>query len=36
MTPTTIIIPLLVGLLGIVIRLLIRKLGYQNSDNIEK
>lgn len=36
MTAYTIIIPLLAGLLGIVIGLLIRKLAYQNSNNIEK
>ena len=36
MTATTIIIPLLAGLLGIAIGLLIRKLGNQSSNNIEK
>ena len=36
MIETAIIIPLLAGFLGIVIGLVIRKLGHQNSDNIEK
>ena len=36
MTETTIIIPLLAGLLGIAIGLLVRKLGRQDSFNVEK